>query len=272
MENAYDYVELYLDSKDSVQYNVALGGFDRDNALFRFETPFENIAGFKVLEAEIPFSYFVINQQTFTLTETGNPPAQVFFAAGNYTATQLATYLGTQLSAASPTASTYTVTFSPTTGRFTITSTFFGGFSLSNMTDRLTTALGTYNGALSVGNTYICGRVAELTGPNYIYINSLKLGPVVKTRLAQSAPNGFGQGRGPQIAKIPMTVNFNEVSHYIDPMPTKWFDLENLLTLDSLDLYCTLGRENDYIRFNGPSFSLKIGFYLTKPNSSTFRM
>lgn len=270
----FEYVEVYLDSRDSINLDSVTGLTDFNTALFRFERPLENIAGFKVLEAEIPFSYLVVSlsDSQFTLTEMGSQT--VFIPAGNYTGTQLATTLGTALTTASVALGgyTYTVTYDyQNRGGFYISASG-GSWTLSNLSPTLQSVLGMDNGfnsgVLSAAETT---KVAQLTGPNYLYINSRKLGGVIATTLPDSAPNGFGAGKGPQIAKIPINVNFWDVIYYQDPMPTRWFATENLLQLDALDLYCTLGRSNEPIDFRGASFSVKIGLYLNKPNTSQLR-
>ena len=272
----YEYVEVYLDSKDSGNLNSVTGLTDINTALFRFERPLENVAGFKVLEAEIPFSYLLVSSsdQSFTLTEVAIGSATVTIPSGNYTGTQMAITLGTSLTAASVAlgGNTYTVTYDyQNRGGFLISSSG-GAWVLTNLSENLQSLLGMDNGfnsgVLSTAETI---KVAQLTGPNYLYINSRKLGGIVATTLPDNAPNGFGSGKGPQVAKIPINVNFWDVIYYQDPMPTRWFSTENLLQLDILDLYCTLGRSNDPVDFRGANFSVKIGLYLNKPNTSQVR-
>lgn len=262
------YNEIYLDSRDSVTNSLQY--VNTDWPLFYLERPLYNVMGIKVLEAEIPFSYHVINSSnnTFTLVEPLVGSATITLPVGTYTATSLATILASLLTAASPASRTYTVTFNTTTQRYSITTSFdtftltFGVVGNPGITNpRL--FLGMNAGANpSSGVLLVSPITVQSSGPNYVFLNSDILGISMETTLPQLYV--AGGGKGPQIAKIPMAANYNEICFYKDPAPEKWFDIPNLQQIQKFDLYCTLGNTNEKIRFNGQNFSLKLGVYTKK--------
>lgn len=268
--NDWVYNEVYLDSRDSVPSNLQY--VNTDWPLFYFERPLQNVMGIKVLEAEIPASYHVINSlnNTFVLTEPLVGSRTVTIPPGTYTATTMATALASLLTTASTFLGvrTYTVTFSTTTQKFTIT-TSFDEFSLvfGSSTDPGITnpriVIGMNPGVnSSTGGVLVSPSTVQLSGPNYLYLCSDTLGINVNSVL----PTNYiaGGGKGPQIAKIPITGMFNQIIFYSDPAPEKWFPFENLQQIQTFDLYCTLGNSNQKILFNGQNFSLKLGVYTLK--------
>lgn len=263
-----EYIEIYLDSRDSVVTTPAYANTDWPT--FRFQTPIQNIAKMKILEAEIPFSYYVVNTDNnrIVLTETGSSTAVI--PVGNYTVTDLATALGAALTAASLAlgSRTYTVTYSTITGRFTISSS--GTFTLSVSSLLLQSVLGLQATNPSSGSTLVAPHVAMVTGPNYVYANSDSLGPSFQTYLPSTATQ-FPLSKGPQMARIPVTDNPGAVSYYQDPVPEKWFDTQNLLQLQQLDMYFTLGNTNEKIRFQGQHFSIKLGLLIRTQVHSRFK-
>lgn len=276
----YQYVELELDSKDgaaSAQNVSAL-----NNPTFFIPRPLQDVVAVKVLSAEIPFSYYVFNSNnnTFTLAESGSGgTATVTIPVGNYTSSSLATAFGTALTTASVSlgANTYTVAYSTLTQKFTITSTAAAGttFTLTfgtgsdpgNTNPRF--YLGFPGGSTTSNTTPALESpsIPQISGPNYLYINSETLGNISNCFLPANAQNLNRGLNGPQLAKIPITCNPGGVTYYVDPDPQKYFDLERLYQLTSFDLYCSLGNTSSEIplNFNGVGFSVKIGVILKRP-------
>ena len=252
-----EYVEIYLDSSDAVGITPLYA--TTDWPLFRFDTPVKRIAKMKVLEAEIPFSFYVINTEnnTFTLTEVTSDTVTI--PVGNYTSVTLPTALAAALTSASPGTRTYTVTYSATTQKFTITANS-GTFSLA-LNAQLQLILGMSATPSSSGSILVSPNAVQITGPNYMYLNSDQLGSLFQTYLPTTATN-FSPSKGPQIACIPIDVNPGEIVYYTDPAPEKWFDTQNLMQLQIFDLYWTMGNTNQKVRLNGQSFSIKLGLLL----------
>jgi hypothetical protein len=273
----YEYVEVYLDSLDGIQTEGSY--LSTDWPTFYINRPLLNIVAMKVIQAEVPFSYYVVNNDnnTFILTETGS--TIVTLPVGNYNSSTLCTALETALTTASTFlgSRTYTVTYSSITQKLTVTAST-GTFTLTFGTG---TDSGQYNPRLvlgfgpgansSSGSVLVAPYTAQISGPNYVYLNCTQIGGITDTYLPQNSVNLQSGQKGPQIARIPIACNPGDVSYYNDPVPEKWFSMENLRQIQNLDLYFTLGNQGPRLRFNGQNFSVKIGMLLLKDASSELR-
>lgn len=276
----YQYMELELDSKDGV---ATLDGVSALNwPTFLLPRPLTDVVAIKLLNAEIPFSYYVFhsNNNTFTLAESGvGGTATVTIPIGNYTSSSLASAFGTALTTASSTlgVKTYTVAYSTLTQKFTITSTAAAGttFTLTfgNSSDPGNTNprfyLGFPAGATTSTTTpaLVSPNVPQISGANYVYLNSETFGQLSNCFLPSSAVNLGGGVNGPQFARIPINCNPGGVAYFTDPDPQKYFDLDNLYQLTSMDLYVTCGNTSSQLPldFNGVGFSVKLGIVVKRP-------
>jgi hypothetical protein len=281
LNDSLKYFEFQLDSLDASGSN-AEGAASTDWPLFLLggKAPLSNIAAFKIIEAQIPFTYYVFNDVNtdnsstnlarWTLTETGPGAGGPYYpkiAVGNYSGGDaLATALTTALNNVSI---GYIVSYSSRTQKLTFftTKSNVTGFSFTfgtptnsgNKNPRL--YIGFPGGVTSsVGTTLISPNVILLSGANYVYVNSNALGNLTNMYLPQGAVNLGGGNSGPQMAKIPINCNSGEVSYWQDPDPQKWFDVENLNVLNQVDFYLTLGNTSGEtpLKLNGISFSLKL--------------
>jgi len=247
--------------------------------------PLQNIAAVKILEAQIPFSYYVFSSKnnTFILAENGETQASITIPVGNYTISELETVLAGLLTAASVgrNGSTYTVSYSSVTQKMTIWNNRLttDGFSVimgtAGDTDgdqnspaqalgfpvgtTLTSGFSSVLVGANRGDFIVSPFAIMLTGANYLYINSRRLGPLIDLYLPKGAINLGNGNAGPQIAKIPVDRQPGDVMFWQDPDTEKWFDLENLPNLTEVDFYITLGNTNHVLDFNGQPFSLKLG-------------
>jgi hypothetical protein len=281
LNDSLKYFEFQLDSLDASSSNTdGVASTDWPLFLLGGKAPLSNIAAFKIIEAQIPFTYYVFNSvntdntstnlSRWILTEAGAGAGGPYFpkiAIGNYAGGDaLATALTTALNAVS---SGYTVTYSSQTQKLTFTTTKINvtGFSFTfgtstnsgNKNPRL--YIGFPGGVTSsVATTLISPNVILLSGANYVYVNSNALGNLTNMYLPQGAVNLGGGNSGPQMAKIPISCNSGEVSYWQDPDPQKWFDVENLNILNQVDFYLSLGNTSGQIplELNGISFSLKL--------------
>lgn len=277
-----NYIELSLDSRDG---EATTSQFSKLNwPKFRFAREIRDLAGVKVLSAVIPFSYYVISSRNaiFTLTETGFATTTVTLPTGNYNANTLGSALASALIAASVTSGAnliYSVTYSSLTGKYTITNnaagpaTFTLTFGIIGDTGATNPrfALGFNDGTVtSIGHVIEAPNVAEISGPNYIYINSEKLGQFSNVILPTGAVNLNGGNIGPQLCRVPMDVNPGDICFYNDPDPTKYFDLEHMNQLSDCDFFLSLGDVgNTPLDLNGLPFSIKLGLLLYKPTRTT---
>lgn len=285
LNDSLKYYEFQLDSLDSSGSFVD-GASSTDWPMFLLggKTPLTNIAAFKILEVQIPFSYYVFNTQNtsfnglganpgsqWTLVETGGVSTGVALypvpAIGNYNGgSALATALQTALNAVS---SGYTVTFTTQTQKLSFT-TVKAGVTSFTFTFGLPTNSGNKNPrfymgfpggtSTSTGTTLVSPNVVLISGPNYLYVNSSTIGQLTNMYLPQGASNLGGGNAGPQITKVPVNVSSGNVIFWQDPDPQKWFDVENLPLLNQLDFYLTLGNTTTQtpLQLNGLSFSLKL--------------
>lgn len=281
LNDSLKYYEFQLDSLDATSSN-SVGAASTDWPLFLLggKAPLSNIAAFKIIEAQIPFTYYVFNDVNtdnsstnlarWTLTETGAGAGGPYYpkiAIGNYSGGDaLATALTTALNNVSI---GYIVSYSSRTQKLTFftTKSNVTGFSFTfgtptnsgNKNPRL--YIGFPGGVTSsTGTTLISPNVILLSGANYVYVNSNSLGNLTNMYLPQGAANLGGGNSGPQMAKIPINCNSGEVSYWQDPDPQKWFDVENLNVLNQVDFYLTLGNTTGEtpLKLNGISFSLKL--------------
>jgi hypothetical protein len=236
LNDTLQYLEIELDSQDTD--NTPDGrAATTDWPLFNLGRPLSNVAAIKILEVQIPFSYYVINDKnnTFKLVK-GATTNVVTITPGNYDANTLATELQTLLNTASAlTDATHTwlVVFNVSTGKFTFTS--------SNVTSIIsfvfdeTGEAGNTNPRMFLGfpkgtttaaaGVLIAPNMALVTGPNYIYVNSTQVGQLCNVYLPTGAVNLGSGNSGPQLAKIAVDCQPGGVIMWKDPDPQKWYFL-----------------------------------------------
>ena len=280
LNDKYEYFEFELDSLDNSGSRTN-GVSPLDWPVFQISgsVPLQNIAAIKILEAQIPFSWYVFNSgnNTFLFKEGVNSYGPVTLPIGNFTSLQIAVNLGTALTAASLIGATYTAAFNENTQKYSITasagSTFTFQFGLptnsGNVNPRL--YIGFPGGeTVSSGLVMQAPNVALVSGANYLYINSSKLGPLARLYLPDGAFNLGGGQTGPQLAKIPVNVDSGGVINWQDPDPQKWFDVKNLDNMERVDFYLSLGNTTTQtpLQLNGLSFSIKLGVMINSLTST----
>ena len=274
LNQTFEYTELVLDSWDSA---TAAGqyfeGSSSDPNLIKYSWPQffftsrkPQVAGIKVLQAEIPFVYDVItaSNNTFTYTTAGVPNT-ITIPTGTYTGPLLATQLQTLIAAITP---AFTVTWNATTLKFTFTYPLATTWSLFFATRNTAySPLGfvptfIYSNS-GIGSTIVSATVAQITGPYYIYVNSNKIGSLINFNL----PDQGVEGQGTEICRIPVNVNPGSVIFYNDPAPTMFFDFFANNQFDSFDFYLTLGRDQYQkpLDLKGAPWSLKLGILTYRP-------
>lgn len=307
VDNSLKYYEFPLDSYDSSRaYASGVSKQDWPIFLVGGKRPLKNIAGVKITEVQIPFSWYTLNNSnnkfilqeqgvpntseitvTMTATEVGTTPLvplQGNFSANDYSGDYVSAGLRllanslTYASAAAGNNTVFNVSFDQNTLKFKISNYAltpsggkpftlkFGGVGDTGNTNPRNLLGFNADGNPSttwdavVGNTVYAPLVAQTTGPNYVYINSQKLGNLTNMYLPKGATNLGGGNSGPQMAKIPVNCNPGDVIFWQDPDPEKYFDLENLESLTELDFYLTLGNTSveTPLRLNGGNFSLKV--------------
>lgn len=277
----YKYYEFELDSLDaSVATDTSYSSLDWPT--YQLATPVPNLAAIKILEVQIPFSFYTINSSNNTFTLTDTTPltnAVITIPVGNYNTTTLMTVLTTALNAVGS-AGSYSITYAAATGLFTFVKT--GGASFT-FTFGTTGDLGATNPRFNLGfnaganttasNTLTAPNVANVSGPNYLYLNSRAFGAQLNLLLPRGAVQLGSGTNGPQIAKIPINVQPGGVIYWSDPDPQKWFTFEDLPLLPQFDFYLTVGNNATPLvtSLNGLSFSVKMGILQNEKLSSTLQ-
>lgn len=290
------YYEFELDSLDADSPSDA--SYTQVNwPLFKIggKRPLANIAAIKILEVrvneinervklvklilvQIPFTFYVIEtyNNSFFLLETGHPIQNVTLPIGNYTISQIELALAAALTAASLSLFTYAVTYDSVTQKITVWnnsvanapfSLIFGavpektpaqalGFVKEFNTSVLYTAVLI---GVNKGNYLVSPNAIMITGANYLYVNSRRIGSLTDLYLPRGAVQLGNGNAGPQMAKIPVSTQPGSIMYWQDPDHTKWFDMENLPTLSEVDFYLTLGNTSQVLDLKGQPFSLKLG-------------
>jgi hypothetical protein len=251
-----------------------------DWPLFDLSRPLGDIAFLKILEVQIPFTWYVFNNQnnTFQLLETSSQHT-ITIPEGNYSASSLITVLSSLMTSASQFAFGYVVTYSSTTQKFTITTPggpqFTCQFTGSQVTEgnrdpsiMLGANASQNSTVVGLDSVLVMPNAALVTGPNYLYLNSQKMGTLTNMYLPEGAEN-LGS-LGPQMAKIPISCQPGGVIFWQDPAPQHWFRVDLNQNLPQIDFYFSLGNWNNQIplKFNGVSFSLKLGMLIDERSDS----
>lgn len=290
LNDNYEYKEFSLDSLDADgSFIAAAASTDWPRFTVAADGPLENVAAIKVLEAEVSFSWDVFNSvnNSFTITESVGGTKTITIPVGNYTASAIATALTTAFVTAGTTA-TYTVTYAGLRNRLVFTSStnnsFYFRFGAGYNIPGVQPNSGNKNPRLFIGfppgdtASSSVGGVEEITtpnsillsGPNYLYLNSTKLGSDMDIFLPTGAFNLGGGKCGPQVAKIAVDCNANNLITWKDPDPQKWFKFSQLQTISNFDFYLTLGNTTSQVplQLNGLGFSLKLGILKTVMTNS----
>lgn len=279
LNDDYRYFEISLDSLDATSSTQA-GIASTDWPWFEVagKGPLQDVAAIKILEVQVPFSWYVFNSvnHTFLLRIASLPDQVVSIPVGNYTAASLAPVLTDAINAAAG-GVFYAVTYSVVRKKFLFTKTGGPGteftfvFGAPAGIPGVQPNSGNRNPRLWLGfppgNTTSVGGIMEapnsdlVSGPNYLYVNSNRIGSDVDMYLPQGAFNLGGGKAGPQLCKVAVDVNPGGIVTWKDPDPQKWFTFDQLQTLNSFDFYLSLGNTTSELplKLNGLGFSLKIG-------------
>ena len=292
LNDNFEYLELALDSAEAVVSAegirvinpLSLTNQIFDNPLFQVagRQPLRGIAAIKVLEAQIPFTWYTIrsgiNGNNQFIIKYNTLERTVTIPEGNYTPAQLAAVLTIECDN-SNTAIGFDVLwqFNDNLGKFETARS--GGAMGANYTFIINNAslaaiLGGQVGQqvwvnIAPSPFYVpMSFVAQISGPNYLYVNSNALGPNVN--MYQPRTSFIGGNSGPQIAKIPVNVSPGGIIYWQDPDPQKWFSADNLDSLSNLDLYLSLGTSRDILQLNGAGFSIKLGLLLWISDATSY--
>jgi hypothetical protein len=275
LNQTFEYMELNLDSWDSATSGgQTFNGSSANTSLIQYSWPQyfftsknPQVAGLKVLQAEIPFVYDVINSVNNRFVYTvGGTPNTIAIPPGTYTGPQLAATLQTLFQTITP---GFLVEWKSQSLKFLFTNPLATPWSLyfANR-DTPYSCLGFVPGKIvstaGVNSQILSTTIAQVSGPYYLYINSRKMGPLINCNLPDESKTS---GIGPQIARIPVNVQFGSVIFYTDPDPGKYFDFFAGSQFDTFDLFLTLGSDQNQVPLDlkGSPWSVKLGVLIYRP-------
>lgn len=284
--NEYLYSEYFLDSYDnSGKANVDYAATDWPRFELGGKIPLKGVVAIKFISVEVPFSYYIFksSNNTFLFSENGGASSTITIPVGNYTSGEMTTLLSDLLTTASTLGTTYTATISNQTTKLQIEGTggTMSSFILSfgsvggtgNTSPRL--YLGFEGGPISsTGGLITSPNPINLSGANYLYLNSLAIGSLLDCNLPFGAKNLGGGNGSIQVARIPVNAPPGGTIFYNDPIPDFWFDVGSLENLQSFDLYLSLGNQGSTativpLQLNGLNFSVKVGILRRKTTDDT---
>lgn len=277
--NYSDYAEYYEYVLDSAEANQPANANESrlNHPLFRFENPLDNVVGLKIIEAVIPCTYYVVNStnNTFVINNNTNPSTyNITVPPGTYTATSLSSTIKDLITTIA--GGVWTVNFNPTNGKYTFSGILFGvpqeinlvfGAIGNDGATNMRLVLGFNAGATTFATNVTSQNVAQVSGPNYLYICSDQIGSYMHLHLPSVDLVNKG-GLGPEMAMIPIDVNFMDVMYWKDHSSEFVFYTPGINALQSLDLYLTLGKDLPILDLNGLSFQVKLGILKRKDSQN----
>jgi hypothetical protein len=116
----------------------------------------------------------------------------------------------------------------------------------------------TVNAITGIGSQIVSTIIAQVTGPYYLYVNSRRIGSLINFNVSDGSVT---KGIGPEVARIPVNVQYGSVIFYNDPDANKYFDFFIGGQFDNIDFYLTLGSDQYQkpLDMKGSPWSLKLG-------------
>lgn len=266
LDPSLEYIELLVDSSIATGSGKS-GETNLDYPLIPFTQRSYICAGIKILSAEIPFTYHLINSTNNLLLMNSLP---VEIPPGTYNADTLATVIKT--AAELITGGTWTITWSSTQLKYTFSWT--DGFSTVCTLDfntsqdykELQDILGLTQLSYATLTSFTSDKIASPMGPAYLYINSARIGRGINA-LLPAAEDGTTISNE-QICRVPVNVNFNDFIFYEDHASTTFFDFKENTNFNGFDLHLTLGTSQKPLKLNGLGFSVRLGLYVYRDASA----
>ena len=250
-----------------------------NHPIFNLQPLIADCIGIRIVSAQVPFSWYVINNDNNTMTLTDNISAGptntiITLPIGNYNAHTIADALTIELTKS--VFANYTVVYDSILQKLKITSNKSEAWYLTFPSTLFQQSLMTYIGGsdIQVNNTAAGGTgililpfTVQITGPNYLLLNS-NLGSRIRRN---TRTNGYSTWDPPVLAKIPITCNPGEIIFYNDPQQGNYYFEITDSSIQSIDFYFTLGpfETPSEVDFNGQAFSLVLGVLTSKTSIIT---
>lgn len=232
-----NFLQLYFDSSLS-------NNNDKNNPRFVLRNPIY-ADKFKVSKISIPFSYYTINSTNNHLYIQEDLADEIIeIPVGNYSISTIAGVLQTALNN-STLNNTYTVSYSTTTYKLTITAD--GNFVVDNVYSTCQRWIGLTETSSS-GNSFTFQNALDLSGCESILLVSNDLRTPNSTYIGNESMN--------VISKIPVNVSPGEILYYEDTRDYAFFNCRQDLNEVSFELFN--GDTLERLDLNGEAFSLHL--------------
>lgn len=165
LDDKFERVTLYFDSK----FKTA---GDDENYSITLAKPLNRIKQVEVVSVEIPYSFYVFtaNNNVLKFNDENSTLQTATITPGNYSGTTISVELETQLNAAS--SGGWTVTYNSSTYKLSMSRT--SNFQLFTTDSTIASTIGLLADS-PVTTSHGFTGIANLSGPNYIYIRSVAL-------------------------------------------------------------------------------------------------
>ena len=257
-----DYIEVLVDSAD-------FQAGSKNMPTYVFQYPAHDIIGYRVLEASVPFTWYVVNSgnnQFNFMRSGGSSYILITIPPGNYDNTTIVTTVIGLLNTADATTDFSGTCDKTTNYKFVFTNTtndFVLDFSMSaNCASLLGFASGsTYTStSKSLTSVYTC----NFTGAGNLFLKS-NLGAGSFSSLITST---LGSANTEVIATVPVTVNPNSVINWQNPA-TQFFTVPEI-SINQIRLWFTQGANTTPLDFNGADYWVKLALVKRKKNAYAF--
>ena len=249
-----------------------------------YEDRLLNPAGIKVISAEIPVVFDTVleesNRFLVTVQQLGFPVQfPVYITPGNYNVDELIVEM---LNALNGISAGWTITWSDLRQQFTFQHTDVFTFDfrpISNLQTLMYKFMGFEKNSVnfSSGTSLTSTRVANPSGPAYLYLNSRNLGQEVNALVQNNDDNSASL----QICRIPIDVQRGGFIFYRDPTPDNYFDFTPGFKFQNIDLFLSIESAYGYqvVDLKGLSFSVKVALLtyrgggsnmMARPSNSMF--
>lgn len=228
---------------------------------------FADLVGSNIYTSASPF---LINEGTIIIRDfgennnlsisefLGGGTVTLTLSPGNYTRTTFTAALKSALDAISPNGLTYTVTFDSTTSKYTISTTSL--FNILSATGPLNgNDLSELIGIDPIANksgstTYIADNISNLSGNNFLYINST----MVVGKSQGILTSNFGDKS--VITKIPLDKSYGEIQIYENDTED-FINIQNFPNLNSRIYFWLSNHGGERINLNGSNWSVQMSVY-----------
>ena len=267
---------------DSIEVGTSQVGGSRDNPTFNLLPAIEQCVGIAVTYANVPFTYFVIDNtcNTFTIIDSLAVSRLVTLVPGSYNSVNIVTQLRSAILKAGY-VDTLEIFVDSTTSKLVIykTSNIAAPFTIQFTTAETDLArllgfpvgstVSTTADVVNDSDVILTGRsnlsgtnVVNLSGPSQMFLDS-DLGASIFGSVRNQAGNRNLLGFWPVNSNYQGTVEYVNMNPEMIPMTAKNLSRLNLsLTIGNRPSYNAKGVQTSYLQLNGEPFQIGLRFWV----------